>query len=474
MLPPEAAQEEIERLRRRLDRERATRLQAESIAEAGLRDLYEKQQQIQLLAEIATASNQMTSVEDLLHYAVARICRFTGWEVGHSYVVTGAGNARRLRPSPSWHCKGPDLSEAFEMLGAAVELRCGEGLAGRALADAKPLWDTDAAAGSPCVLPPQAAAAGLRGAGAFPVLSGEEVVAVLEFFAGIVREPDAAFVDLMAQIGTQLGRVIERRRAEDQLLQQAAELRRARDAARAADDAKSAFLANMSHELRTPLNAILGFSEVLKMEMLGQLGNDRYRAYVRHIFDSGTHLLSLINDILDFTRIGSETFRLYEVPIELEKAIAECVALMQPQADKTQVRLTSSLPETPIPLLIADEKRVRQVLFNLLSNAIKFTPENGEARVAVRLGDDGGLAIVVSDTGIGMSAEEIPRAMERFGQIDSGLARRYEGAGLGLPLVKGLMELHGGTLSITSAPQRGTTVTAAFPPDRTLSRRFAA
>ena len=474
MPTPDRQRDEIDLLRLRLERERATRLQAESIAEAGLRDLYQKQQQMQLLAEIATASNQMTVVDDLLHHAVARICRFASWEVGHSYVVVGDGETRRLRASSSWYCTRPDLTAAFARAAGGVELAQGEGLPGRALVAASPLWLADLTGEAHGPGRAQALAAGLRGASAFPVLSGDEVVAVLEFFSGAVHEPDDAFVDLMAQIGTQLGRVIERRRAEDALHRQAAELRKARDAARAADEAKSVFLANMSHELRTPLNAILGFSEVLKMELLGELGNERYRAYVGHIFDSGTHLLSLINDILDFTRMGSETFRLFEVPIDLEKTIGECLALMRLQADKTGVRLSSVFPEPPMPLLLADEKRLRQVLFNLLSNAVKFTPENGEARVHVRLGEDGGTVIAVSDTGIGMAPQEIPRALERFGQIDSRLARRYEGAGLGLPLAKGLMELHGGTLSIASTPRCGTTVTAAFPPERTLSSRASA
>jgi signal transduction histidine kinase len=252
----------------------------------------------------------------------------------------------------------------------------------------------------------------------------------------------------------------------------AEQLRFAVEAASAADTSKSQFLASMSHEVRTPLNAILGFSELLKDPLECPAEPGRVRAYAANIFESGRHLLELIDDILDLSKLDAHHLELNDDAVNLRQAIASCLRLMEPHSAKADVRLHSNLPDG-LPILRADDRRVRQILLNLLSNAVKFTPGGGSVVVAVSWSSKG-VAISVTDTGIGMAPEEIPVALERFGQIDGRLSRKYTGTGLGLPLTKHLVELHGGALAIASEAGKGTTVAALFPPERMEFVRIAA
>jgi signal transduction histidine kinase len=248
------------------------------------------------------------------------------------------------------------------------------------------------------------------------------------------------------------------------------------DAWRAAESsvrAKSDFLANMSHELRTPLNAILGFSGMMKAQMFGALGHPKYIEYVEDIHSSGEHLLGIINDILDVAAIEAGKVSLQEDTIIPAEVGAACLRLVRPRAQRGNVRLTETISHD-LPPVRADERRLRQILLNLLSNAIKFTAPRGTVHLFMRNEPDGGLVIGVSDSGIGMTADEIAKAMTPFGQVESGLARNHEGTGLGLPLTQGLVALHGGRLEITSEPGQGTTVQVWLPPSRILAVSAAA
>ena len=252
----------------------------------------------------------------------------------------------------------------------------------------------------------------------------------------------------------------ERRRFEDAL-------RDAKEAAEAANRSKSDFLAHMSHELRTPLNAVIGFSEIIFREMFGPVGEPRYADYARDIHASGTHLLNVIGDILDIAKAESGNAELDEQAVDLGDIAAASVRLIEPRAHAGQIRVETRVAPD-LPKIDADARRLKQVLINLLANAVKFTPPGGRVTVEVDLAPDGGARLVVRDTGIGMKAEDIPRALEPFSQVDNALSRRFEGTGLGLPLSKKLVELHGGRLAIESALDRGTTVTVTLPPTRTL------
>jgi signal transduction histidine kinase len=249
-------------------------------------------------------------------------------------------------------------------------------------------------------------------------------------------------------------------------------LTKALDAAAAASQAKSQFLATMSHELRTPLNAIIGFSELVKSEMFGPLGDTRYKGYVNDVHRSGKHLLALVNDVLDFSKIDAGHLTLQEDQIDVNETLATSLRMVESQATNGGVTLEREIAHD-LPILRADERRVRQILLNLLSNAVKFTPRGGKVRL-IAFSDDNEFVVQVADNGIGMAKEDIPRALERFGQLDGDLNRKYEGTGLGLPLTKKLVELHGGRLDIDSALCVGTKVTVAFPGHRLIGRSAAA
>jgi signal transduction histidine kinase len=308
------------------------------------------------------------------------------------------------------------------------------------------------------------------------------------FALAIVVTASAAFIVAQALIVAVVDRHLEARArgeaqrmrehiAELEATQQAlteasAQLSAALDAAQAANKSKSAFLASMSHELRTPLNAVLGFSETMLGELLGPLGAPRYREYLESIHASGAHLLSLINDILDIARFDAGHGELVEDIFDPAAEITDAERMMAAQARKAGVTLITEL-SPDIPHLRADRRRVRQILLNLLSNALKFTHAGGTVTVRAYLTAEG-LAIEVTDTGIGMRREDFSKALEPFGQVDSSLARKYEGPGLGLPLTRQMVELHGGRLTLESVLGQGTTVTVILPAARLAVTEMAA
>lgn len=246
------------------------------------------------------------------------------------------------------------------------------------------------------------------------------------------------------------------------------ELEEALTLADAANKSKGKFISTMSHELRSPLNVIIGFSELLKKGTFGPR-EEQYREYITSILNSGVHLLRLVNDILDISKFDAGQLELREEIVALHDTVEASTRLVEPEAKKVGVRLTAAV-EPDLPKVWGDSKRLRQILLNLLSNAVRFTPDGGEVRVsAFRLEEN--LAMSVADTGIGIARTDIPKALERFGQIDTDLSRKYDGAGLGLPLAQHLTELHGGVLRIESEPGIGTIVTVVLPAVRIVSER---
>ena len=239
--------------------------------------------------------------------------------------------------------------------------------------------------------------------------------------------------------------------------------------AETANKVKAAFLAAMSHELKTPLNAVLGFSEIIRDEMLGPVGQPVYRDYANDIHKSGAKLLSVINDVLDVTRLQSGSLILEERP-DGPQEIVEMAFLLARKTTGDDRAITLVMPPS-LPVLHADARRLAQALGNLLANALKFTPVDGLVRLVVALEDNGGVRFSVEDTGIGMAAETIAAALEPFRQIDGSLARKFEGAGLGLSIAKSLAELHGGQLAIASEVGKGTVVVLSLPPSRVSQPR---
>jgi two-component system cell cycle sensor histidine kinase PleC len=241
----------------------------------------------------------------------------------------------------------------------------------------------------------------------------------------------------------------------------------ARRRAEEANVAKSRFLANMSHELRTPLNAILGFSEVMKTEMMGPMQNPVYRDYAENIHSSGKHLLHVINEILDLSRIEAGKHMLQEGSVYLVDVVDECERLLKLKAESKALKLVEDFDES-LPAIWADERALRQVCINLLGNAIKFTPPGGQITLGVRRGEDGGQIISIRDTGPGIPKEELPRVMQAFGQGSLAHTAAEGGSGLGLPIVKSLVELHGGVFELLSEIRRGTEAVVHLPKERVL------
>ena len=306
--------------------------------------------------------------------------------------------------------------------------------------------------------------AGLRACWSQPICSSTgQILGTLANYYRDVRAPSADDLDFIKGTAHLAGIAIERKRAED-------ESAAARVQSEIANRTKTEFLANMSHELRSPLNSVLGFAEIMRDELFGPLGSERYKGYAEDILQSANHLLAVINDILDISKIEARKLDLDESDVDVSAIIEVSARLMRARIEQAGLRLEMNVgPE--LPHLYVDSRKMKQILLNLISNAVKFTPTGGKVTITARLTDEGDFAIIVADTGIGIAPENIEKALSPFTQVDSSLSRKYEGTGLGLPLSKALAELHGGKLEIQSALNAGTAVSVTMPATRVIPGR---
>jgi two-component system cell cycle sensor histidine kinase PleC len=304
------------------------------------------------------------------------------------------------------------------------------------------------------------------------------VATSLDDVPSIARAYDAGATDFIPKplnwlvLNHRVRYILRASRAFDELRRNQERLIAAKEAAEAANRSKTEFLANMSHELRTPLNAIIGFSGMMSDRMFGPL-SEKYIEYAGIIGDSGRHLLSIISDILEWAKADADRLTVADEIVDLDRVTNLSLMVVQEMARKAEVECEWEIAPG-LPPVIGDSAKVTQILVNLLSNAIKFTPPAGKVSLCIeQCRGRRGVIFRIVDTGIGMTPEQVPIALAPFGQVDSGLNRKYDGVGLGLPLTKRLIELHGGTIEIASKPGQGTAV-SVYIPERCVGRQAGA
>ena len=451
--------EMIRWLQDRLEQEKRARHAAEALVQ---RQHGDRREILALLEAIAAASNDDQPLEDTLRFALGRICEFMGWAVGHVYWVDR--DQQKLYSSGIWHGVDSREREDFRRATGEAQLLRGRGLAGRVLAAGEPVWIADVTRDDDCPRRASAGRSGLRAAFGFPVLIASDTAAVYEFFSLQPAPADEVVLRAMAQIGSVLGRSIERKRAEEQLHEQVAEAQAMRRAAEAASRAKSDFLAVTSHEVRTPLNAVLGLAEALRSEPL----TERQTSLVDGVLDAGAMLLRLLNAVLDVTRIESGKMQLDVEAFDMARCAETVVELWRPRAAERAVSLTLRMDPMPAPHgLLSDRGKIEQVLVNFISNALKFTPVGGriEVRLIARAGPQGRptIRLEVSDEGPGVPVAERERIFRPFEQTAAG--REAGGAGLGLSICAGHAALLGGSIGVDGAPGGGARFFMEFPAD---------
>ncbi len=415
------------------------------------RSLIRESSFISLLQEIAVTANESVTIENTMQACLDEVCAFMNWPVGHVYMPSDDETGVMI-PTGIWHLDNPEKFLSFREATDKSTFKYGEGLPGRIMTSRKPAWIVNVNHDSNFTRGKLVENLGVKAAFGFPVLLGTEVVAVLEFFTKTEAEPDNEVLEVMANIGTQLGRVIERTRAEKELKDTTIE-------AESANKAKSIFLANMSHELRTPLNAILGFSQVLQLDK--DILTPRQMENLGYIRDSGEHLLMMVSDILDLSKIESEKMDIEKEPFDMGNMLRKFISTLQPLADKKNIKMELDI-NPDIGTIDADEKRIKEILYNLLSNAIKFT-DNGKKIGIKAWFMDKQIVIEVWDQGMGIENKDLEKIFDPFEQVGRAKPGTNKGTGLGLAITKKLIEAHQGTITVESTSGQGSIFTVTLP-----------
>jgi signal transduction histidine kinase/integral membrane sensor domain MASE1/ActR/RegA family two-component response regulator len=396
------------------------------------------------------------ALDDAISRIIQSICNIFEWEVGSMWKLDEKGNV--LRCFTFWRSQGSDVKR-FEPMTRSITFDRNVGLPGRVWKKLRPVWIPDVAADPNFPRAEAASAENLHAAFAFPIMSGDKFLGVMEFFSHEIREPDAALLATFSGIGSQIGQFLVRKGAEEDREALLASEQAARSDAEEANRLKDDFLATLSHELRTPLTAILGWLSMLRS---GRLDAKTSQQALETVERNARAQGQLIEDLVDVSRIVRGNLKLEIVPVDMAKVIAAAIEIVRPAANARGVSIEVSMA-AGVGLVAGDAARLQQILWNLLSNSVKFTPRDGHVYVSLRT-TDSNAEVEVRDTGIGIDANFLPRVFERFRQAELALTRSHRGLGLGLAIVRQLTELHGGTIRAASDGEgKGATFTLRIP-----------
>jgi PAS domain S-box-containing protein len=400
-------------------------------------------------------SRSMDFVEGT-HEILETVCEGLGWQVGVLWSVNH--QEEMLQCVDEWHSPGIDAG-GFESSCLATTFVKGIGLPGRIWETGKPAWIPNLKKDPNFPRAPLAERSGLRSGFGFPILLGEEVIGVIEFFSQEVRQPDAELLEMIGSVGRQIGQFQERKRAEEKLAHLLVRERSARTDAEKANRLKDEFLATLSHELRTPLNAVIGWSRMLKS---GRLDADSASHAINVIERNAWAQKQIIEDILDVSRVITGKLKLHLAPVDLVPVVNAALDAVRPAFEAKEIKIETNYPDD-LKVIAGDADRLQQVVWNLLSNASKFTPPGGAVGISVT--QNGKYAqIQISDTGPGITPDFLPHVFERFRQADGSTTRTHGGLGLGLAIVRHLVELHGGVIAVENGTVRsGAVFTVKLP-----------
>lgn len=424
--------------------------------ERDITDRKRTEKRLALQYAVTSALSESTDVADGAQQILRAVCENLGWQVGVLWLVER--ESERLTCINVWHADDvPD--DAFELACRETKFAKGIGLPGRIWASGEPAWIANVLEDNNFPRAPIAATAGLRGAFGFPILLGREVIGTIEFFSREIRQPDPQLLQMVASIGGQIGQFQERKRAEGELAKLLLLERSARAEAEQANRLKDEFLATVSHELRTPLNAMMGWARMLRSGRLDAESRDHALEVIER---NAWAQKQIIEDILDVSRVITGKLHLNLSPVDLRTVADAALDTVRPALEAKEIQIKRTM-DPSIRVIAGDSDRLQQVIWNLLSNAAKFTPAGGQIELSVQH-ENTHIKIQVGDTGSGIDPDFLPYVFERFRQADGSTTRTHGGLGLGLAIVRHLVELHGGSIKAENRKEgQGAILTVSLP-----------